>query len=243
MSAGARAVRRGLERVSLTGPDDNTSVDALAELGRRYPFVEWALLYLPEKERLARNPTRAWRERFFDAGAAGGSAVHLCGLQAFAELKAGALPTDILQAGRLQLNINARGVVFSVSETLDLYRRALDLGPDLILQRHGGTTAAIELFLGHLAGDDRSRVHVLLDESKGRGVKPDAWTMPKGLGSAFLGFAGGISPGNVATVARAVDELSVAYWLDMESGVRTENEFDISKAKAVLETVAEFVAS
>lgn len=227
---------RPFERISLTGADDQVRLADLEQLGREFPFVEWALLYMPGKEGAPRNPTQAWREAFFEAGPPGFSAVHLCGAAAFDQLLAGELPHDIARADRLQLNINARGSDFADAVVLEVFARALALGPDVILQYHGGTAAVIERFLARLEAADRSRVHVLLDESRGKGVLPDRWTVPAPLkpSAPFVGFAGGLGPGNIEAVLADVTCLGVQHWLDMESGIRTDDQFDLAKARAVL---------
>lgn len=94
-----------LERVPLTGPDDQTALQDLRALGLEFPFVEWALLYVPHNEGAARNPTRAWRQSFFDAQLPGFSAVHLCRKQAFEQMLTAQLPTELRWAHRLQLNV------------------------------------------------------------------------------------------------------------------------------------------
>ena len=52
-----------LELVSLTGADDHVAPEALAALSAQYPFVEWAILYFPEKDGTPRNPSAPWREK------------------------------------------------------------------------------------------------------------------------------------------------------------------------------------
>lgn len=223
-----------LNKVSLTGPDDRTPIAALNALGARFPFVEWALLYVAHNEGAPRNPTQAWREAFFDAAPAGHSAVHLCGSLAFQQLLAGSLPREILRAKRLQLNVNARRRELTDAEVLAVYGRALDLGPDIILQRHADTAKLIAAFVARLPPADRSRVHVLLDESKGTGKSPQVWSRPAGLDGLYCGFAGGLGPANIAGVLPVLDALGAPCWADMESGVRTDNEFDLEKARQVL---------
>jgi hypothetical protein len=228
--------------VSLTGPDDRTDMRALAELGARFSFVEWALLYVPHNEGAPRNPTRAWREAFFDSAAPGSRAVHLCGSLAFEELLAARLPAEVLRANRLQLNVNARRRDFSDEQVLDIYRRALDLGPDIILQRHADTAVLADRFVAGLPAADKPRVHVLLDDSRGGGKAPDTWQRPSTLDGVECGYAGGIGPQNVVTVLESVNGDTHPYWIDMESGVRTDNEFDLAKAQAVLRAASDWIA-
>lgn len=225
-----------LDRVSLTGPDNNTSIAELAGLSEAYPFVEWALLYVPHKEGAPRNPDASWRQAFFDAKLPGYSAVHLCGQLAFEQLLDGTLPREIMQADRFQLNINARKADFTHAQVLDVYNQALRLGPDVILQYHEGTKHVIEEFMAGLTSDQKDRVHILLDASKGTGLSPATWTIPKEVqdAGAFIGFAGGLGPDNIANAITEFEKFQIPYWPDMESGIRTNNEFDIQKAKQVL---------
>lgn len=231
-----------IHRVSLTGPDDNTDIEALAALAHKYPFVEWALLYFPEREGVARNPSQSWRKRFFDRRMPGASAVHLCGQVAFLELLGDSLPTELLQANRLQLNINARVESFTPLEVQSIYRAALQTGKDIILQLHPGSEKAIRCFLSDLTTEELARTHILVDASRGRGEQPDAWQHPTDLSPAMWGYAGGISPDNVVTVAHQVLALGGTSWLDMESGVRSQNEFDLAKAEATLARTAELLS-
>lgn len=227
-----------LRRVSLTGADDTVSVEELYLLARQFARVEWALLYVPHAEGQARNPTRSWREAFFDAKMPGYSAVHLCGRQAFEELLAGELPAEILKANRLQLNINARKPDFTDDQVLAVFAKALELGPEIILQYHPAAAHVVEYAVAHCPAAHRRRLHVLMDASRGTGVLPDSWGTPPSLAQTFCGFAGGLGPANIAEVAAQLNQRGLPFWLDMESGVRTDNRFDMTKVRAVLEQTA-----
>jgi hypothetical protein len=228
-----------IERVSLTGADDRTELSRLIDLTARFPRVEWALLYVPHNEGAPRNPQRAWREAFF-ARLADYSAVHLCGALAFEQLLRNELPDDILEAPRLQLNINARKPDFTDEQVLEVFRRALALGPEIILQYHPNSASLIEQFAQATPAKDRERVHILMDASRGTGKTPQNWTRPAPLDEFFVGYAGGIGPENIQSVLREVSALGRPCWVDMESGIRTENQFDADKAEAVLRATAEF---
>lgn len=223
-----------LQRVSLTGADDRTALDELLGLTAKHPFVEWAVLYTPRSLGAPRNPGQTWREAFF-AELAPQSAVHLCGALAFEQLLSDELPLDVLKAPRMQLNINARRKDFDDEQVLAVYRKALDVSESIILQYHSDSATLIEAFLASLADADRPRVHVLVDASRGTGTVPDAWPWPASLENAYLGFAGGLGPSNSKTVAQVLQQFNRPFWIDMESGIRTENQFDIEKVKAVLE--------
>lgn len=225
-----------LQTVSITGADDNTSLNELKMLGAHFPFVEWGLLYVPGKEGQPRNPGAPWRREFFEDRPEGSCAVHLCGAQAFHELLADQLPSEILKADRLQLNVNARRPEFSHDQVLAIYRKALSLESRVILQRHEFTVDAVDEFLRSLDSEAKKRVAVLLDESRGKGITPTVWAIPAGLpADVAVIFAGGMGPHNVATILPQLEALGVPYSIDMESGVRDEaNAFNYAKVERTL---------
>lgn len=241
----AQPTANGLHLVSITGADDNVSLETLHALGQRFPFVEWALLYVP-KPGGPRNPTRRWREEFFASPAAStaSTAVHLCFKEAFEQLLDGSLSPEVFKADRIQLNINARRVEFTDDEVLDVYKRSLDLGPDIILQHQGLTAPVVGRFLASLKPADLARVHVLIDESRGKGVAPAVWGVPPEVArpTTYVGFAGGINPENTTHVLGQLASQLRPYWIDMETGVRTDNEFDAAKVEAVLTATVPFIA-
>jgi phosphoribosylanthranilate isomerase len=77
----------------------------------------------------------------------------------------------------------------------------------------------------------------LFDVSFGTGAAAREWP-PLADSQPFCGYAGGLGPDNVhARLARAPVAPGVRYWIDMESGVRTEGQFDTAKCAAVCEAV------
>lgn len=233
-----------LTMVSLTGADDHISVLDLVEFQRQHPAVEWGILYVPGKEGQPRNPTQPWREEFFSQCQHHEmqSAVHLCGTQAFEQLKSKTLPPELLKAQRWQLNANARRPEFNKFELQDLYQSALDypgFEGEVILQFHEHSSEAVDAFLsgkcrsGHL--HELARIGVLLDDSRGKGVETQNWRISSGMRRnllASVGLAGGIGPQNSDRAVQNGRQLGRPFWIDMESGIRTENEFDLGKGAA-----------
>jgi len=80
-----------------------------------------------------------------------------------------------------------------------------------------------------------TQIDWLFDKSGGQGVTPDTWPAHPGNGR-LVGYAGGIGPENVLEVVRAINTAE-PYWLDMESGVRTDDWLDLDKCQAVCEAV------
>ena len=242
--------------VSITGADDAVRVEDLVALSRAYPFVEWALLYLPEKAGKPRNPTSDWRWEFAAARKAHSlrTALHLCCNETFWTLlmhrEGMGFIHELQQYDRLQVNINARANVFTAREIVTVYETLWAYQKSLILQRHNRSANAIDRFLASLPKSWLAmpeRVSVLLDASRGLGLVPENWEAPATVDGIPLdtGYAGGISPENIEAVLDATEAAvrehglpGARYWLDMESGVRTENQFDLAKVERVLEAVA-----
>ena len=240
-----------LTLVSLTGADDKVAPAALAALSARYAKAvppEWAILYCPEKEGSARYPSAAWREDFLVLGLPF-TAAHLCGPQVFREILDPATApgriADLSRYGRVQLNINARRPEFTEVEVLASYLTLHQAGLHLILQHHHASRRAIEKFVPGLDAASLSRIDLLYDESKGTGTAPEQWPPISTVGPVPLrcGYAGGLGPAVLEEELPRIHESATAwrdlpYFNDMESGIRTDNEFDLAKVEAVLQYVA-----
>jgi hypothetical protein len=204
------------EFVTFTGADDETSVEGMVEIAARYP-IEWGILFSAKRQGLSpRYPGDPWR--FTRRGLR--LAAHLCGEHARIALETPPslwLPLELmLSFERVQINHPA---------------------PDSWAARGFRTLAGRPVILQ--ARTDREfsgrdpEILSLFDRSGGHGVVPETWPRYPGR---LVGYAGGIGPENVAAVIRAIDA-DGPYWLDMESGVRTDDRFDIAKCRRVCEAV------
>ncbi len=239
-----------LELVSLTGADDRVAPASLAALSAEYPFAEWAILYFPEKDGTPRNPSAPWREKFLALDLPY-TAAHLCGSRVFHALLdpelAHSVISDLSRYRRIQLNINARRPEFTDEEVLAIYRTLHQAGLRVILQHHAGSERVIEQFLYDLDEDGMKRVDILFDASKGTGQRPDAWPAPHRF-NLFCGYAGGLGPDALEVelpkikAAVAQSRRDLPFWIDMESGIRTENTFDLEKVGKVLSRTRSAIA-
>jgi len=223
--------------VTITGADDETSPEQLAHLSRLYPFVEWGILFSEKRRGSPRYPTLAWIENLEDVAQTRPHmmlAMHLCGAEARI-VTAGASEFDPGPAWkRVQLNGYETGAM-----TRESAPRGRDFSWILQARSEASLRAAI---------DDAcvAQAHVLYDPSGGEGKDPSSWPwMPTEdviiRQRMHFGFAGGIGPANVETVLQQVVEKNPkleCVWIDMESGVRTDDRFDFDKVKTVLATVA-----
>lgn len=224
-----------LRYVSITGADDAVSVADLNELGKQYPFIEWALLLMPEEMGGNRCPSAEWIGNFLKHYKGEHKAMHLCGsaLLDFIENKAGIL--DLMKGfHRIQLNLEFGNVEGKYDPGKLLEQMKAHPEFEFVIQY----TDKRKNFLPHLRGIPN---HALLfDGSAGRGVSPKQWPAP--VDGHFCGYAGGISPDNVQMNLKNISQVAFGHetWIDMESGVRTADRFDLEKVRRVLEFSAPF---
>ena len=229
-----------LTRVTVTGADDAVDPRALMALGVEFPFVEWGVLMSESRQGTPRYPTRRWmiglentaKDAIRTATAMNMSA-HFCGAVA-REALAGRLHDlpVIERVRRIQVNGYAPpspGLV-SFARRMPSYEIILQVRAEDRLQESAQDAARM------------ASASLLFDPSGGRGVEPFKWpTAPMG---ARVGFAGGITPGNVREVVASIAELNLGpFWIDMETGVRDEaDRFDMGRVRRLLEYVAPLVA-
>ncbi|CAN5434704.1 hypothetical protein BH10PSE3_BH10PSE3_10480 [soil metagenome] len=207
--------------IAFTGVD---RLDVLPDMGRlsaRYP-IEWGVLVDPDQEDKPLFPNAAIRAGLLAAPGLRWAA-HICGAGA-REIVVQPRATAVAVTGvqRVQVNHSFQGsVAGQIAAARDYGRR---LGVRTVLQCAGA-----------FASD--TGVDWLYDVSFGTGVRPEAWpALP--AGGPFCGYSGGIGPTTVAEIlARIAAPAGALYWIDMESGVRTDGAFDLDKCEAVCRAV------
>jgi phosphoribosylanthranilate isomerase len=224
-----------IDKISFTGADDKTDISHLEALQFKYPGIEWALLYFPERDGAARNPTLSWREKFYQAKLT--SAMHLCGsgINQFAEGNSQLLH-EIEQFQRIQINLKPR---WASPELVDSVIKQCEKFPQIqfITQHNPDNIAYIPLW------QELKNHGFLFDASLGKGLSPEVWPSP--VAGKDCGYAGGLSPENIrvelAKIKRTVNnsnyDSKYKIWIDMESGVRTNDEFDLSKVQSILNVI------
>lgn len=230
-----------LTRVTITGADDQVEPASLIALSRAFPFVEWAILGSKTRRGMARFPSDqwmdCWNEARFGEPVDFRWAVHLCGELSRRALSGcqrirGWLHTFARPAysvPRVQLNGFSRYKLpmLALAEQMPGWEFILQTG-DLLAELH-----ALDLEKLH------PNVMHLLDASGGRGEVAVWAERPE----KRLGYAGGIGPDNVVQQIEHLLSYSTeqAFWIDMESGVRTDDRFDLDKVRRVLELDKPFV--
>lgn len=235
--------------LSITGADNKVSVKELSAIAKENSNVEFGVLYLLERQGVNRNPDYAWRQDYFNAMPKEQTSLHLCAAQAFQDLLRDDFQffkndygfnvfNELKQANRIQLNINSRHQIFSVEEIHKIYTRLLENGLRIIVQYNDNSKKWIDPYV--LNSSFKDQIDILLDSSLGRGVVSETFELPevfKGMSFKY-GLAGGVNLENIERVKAQAKELMVPYWIDLESGSRTKNEFDMeNKVKGLIKAM------
>lgn len=209
--------------ITFTGVDERTNIQAIHEISKEFGYkVEFGILFSESKQGKApRYPSVEFLDslRHSDFGSSG-FAAHLCGNHT-QNIMAGKLPKTPIglhNFDRIQVNHSKPD-----PDQIAAFA-AQHQGCDVIAQwRNPEEFEPEECFSW------------LYDPSGGRGDQPTQW--PKHPGPEHLvGYAGGINPDNVCNVIAAID-CDYGYWIDMETGVRTDDWFDLEKVYAVCNQV------
>lgn len=206
-------------RITLTGADEKTDVAELAKLK-----AEIGILFSASRAgNEPRYPNLGWiRET---AEKLQHASLHICGQAARVMLRDGRLPTRGF--GRIQVNGDL---------TCEEVEHLCGMYPwhEIITQHHTESR--------HLLQVVATNHSVLLDSSGGRGVRPGSgWESV--VTAKRVGFAGGIGPDNIRQVMPVIAlVMADGWWMDMEHNLRTDNWFDISKARTVMEKYEAFKA-
>lgn len=209
--------------IAFTGVDRIELLPGARALSARYP-IEWGVLVDPAQEDTALFPRAQIRDALLAARDLRWAA-HVCG-EAAKAIATDPLGAPLAPAGvqRVQVNHSFKGSTpAQVAAARDYGRR---LGVRTVLQCSG----AFPL--------NQTGVDWLYDVSFGTGARPDRWPAPPPAEGPFCGYSGGIGPGTVKDIlARIAAPDGALYWIDMESGVRTDGAFDLAKCEAVCRAV------
>lgn len=229
-------------RITFTGIDSRTNFERLERLQVEYPYAEFGLLVAESRQGqeprypvLVNGPgsppysiLRDLRHRTLNLSC------HVCGSLARTIVRTGdfkhlsvALYGHLALFRRVQLNISTMG---NLPEKIKFFNCGNKL-EEIIIQQHPDRPLIAE----RVACSD-APVSMLLDASGGLGIEGTFSPVVSGFRT---GYAGGLGPDNAAKKFKALKEDGAGddFWIDMESGSRTEDWFDIDKVESVLESV------
>lgn len=227
-----------LKHITFTGIGNDTDPRVLREIQNEYPLVEWGVLMSKNwKENGPRyfGPSFIYDFKFMELHL--NLSCHVCGSIAREVLNNNWNPLiqlahhhfDIFQ--RCQVNIG----------TTDPTPRTPFLRPYVTLQELIIQQKSENDLLAFDTIKDRTNMSVLLDASGGRGIDTPIKTFLRhGL---KVGYAGGMSPDNVGDkLYQLLHDVEGDFWIDMESGVRTDDKFDLNKVYKVLHVCQEVLS-
>lgn len=218
--------------ITFTGFDAWTDVDRMQDIQRRYPQAEFGVLFkgakpVSDPRYKNRFPSKAVIRRLHGKGL--NLALHVCGALALDTFTKGFYELhhaiDLAPFRRIQLN----GLGSKLPEDSWIEHIGVPVGKELILQQHPDRP----LIAKHVEFVTGGTMSVLMDASGGLGI--DTPFVPRTVGKLRVGYAGGIRPDNAAAKANGLLEAGAGdFWLDCESGIRTDDRFDLDKVEAIL---------
>jgi hypothetical protein len=215
-----------IRAVTVTGADDHVDMGELIDVSAEFPSIEWGILVSNSMSGVPRFPSNMWFDALCRAAIEYdlNLSLHICGRWA----------RDICRGKWSIYEWRNREVISKCFKRIQLNHGNPKIGPlfytgllengwlglQYIFQVYGRDLEMVRQ--AHAAGVD---VACLFDSSGGRGVSPDKW--PESYGD-YCGYAGGLSPANLAENIRRISEVSScsSIWVDAETSLRTvDDEF------------------
>lgn len=239
--------------MTFTGADDSTNIQELMEIRSPRLEVEWGILYNPHYDDvpMRRFPTMDWIDRLVAAWNQESRIVdrlslrvqaclHVCGNEVRNLLYGESTLLPDWRFGRYQLNTSkmTRGEV--LASPARITDGTFDSAAEIILGGDFNSLDAVQF--------SERGFNTLFDASGGRGsTRRSYWPDGSGGPSRGLrpgcGYAGGINPDNVAEILGDISQATSHHpcWIDMESGVRTNDQLDLGKCREVVRKVEAYL--
>lgn len=232
--------------VTITGADNSVTPQDIANLAMDFPFSEWAILVSRSQQGGRRFPSIDWIKELIEIKKIlpFNLSLHLCGAYV-RELLIGDISfiqNELFSIWpyfeRVQINTHGQEHKISIGRLIE----ALSIWPDkeFIFQYD---EVPYHITALNEAKANNLKVSALFDLSHGAGVLPSEW--PDLLPGLKCGYAGGISPENIAAQCEKVNLKvgSVDTWIDMETHVRSNNDslFDLNKVDKCLSIAELFI--
>eukprot|EP00560_Eucampia_antarctica_P008437 CAMPEP_0197825248 /NCGR_PEP_ID=MMETSP1437-20131217/2360_1 /TAXON_ID=49252 ORGANISM="Eucampia antarctica, Strain CCMP1452" /NCGR_SAMPLE_ID=MMETSP1437 /ASSEMBLY_ACC=CAM_ASM_001096 /LENGTH=233 /DNA_ID=CAMNT_0043425169 /DNA_START=177 /DNA_END=875 /DNA_ORIENTATION=+ len=212
-----QSIRR-LRKLGLCGADDSVSPNMLGMICQSYPFVEFGILFRPDKEGEPRYASKEWVQRLGTVAMLSSDkmnlAAHLCGTRVNDALDGNdAFLSTLPSLGFKRVQINATAVngvdasnlrqsVPTLVSLMEKYKHSLAF----IIQKNEETKPLWEGLIQHYDAVFPDNVTMLVDESKGTGTLASSWPSPPKQYN--IGYAGGIGPSNIKNVLKQLLEVT-----------------------------------
>ena len=233
-----------LQHITFTGIDAKTDIRDLIDIQREFPIAEFGVL---TSYHWYENGNRYLDPKVINELRGNGLSLslHVCGSAAH---DAAAGRWDLIDKlvwsniglfQRIQLNISNRS-----DNPNALGRLPKIVEQEVIIQtRDGANTSIYDATIEKFREKDKfgRSFSMLLDASGGQGIDTPLKVLPS---SGKVGYAGGFNPDNVGEkLTFLLQNVRMGqFWIDMESGVRTDDWFDTAKVRRVLATCKEVIS-
>lgn len=222
-----------LNVMGFCGADDSVNPEHLQVLSIHYSWIEWGILFRPDKEGEPRYASSEWVSKLCkinkDTGGMMRLAGHLCSSRCQEVLEGDSTfikSLSNLGFGRVQINATAANNVNVDKNKISYYVSNLkqcmnDVSELQFIIQCNEETKSI---WSELIKDPPSNMSILYDASCGLGVLATSYQEPLTNPSIYCGYAGGIGPENVEEVLNKVATATKgkATWIDMESSIRVK---------------------
>ena len=236
---------KNLSLVSFVGVDADTNLEDLKKFKNSIP-TEFGVLYSDSKSLTnhKRYPSLQFCKDFLQwskSNTENLASLHLCGDVIGRYLAQEADVLDLCKnANRIQLNLSISSFPSYEKLTNDLISVMTTHGHNIVLQENKTKRNFNLAFLKTISSSLRGQISLLHDGSGGFGREITQVESPSGL--HYTGYAGGIKPENVAKIVDLIEKNNpngLKYYIDMESGVRTDNTFSLEKCQQVINNLTQ----
>lgn len=241
-----------INTVTITGADNDTDINEMLEISKQYPFVEWGILFSPNRIGEERYPDLTWVSKlaktfFLNPGM--NLSAHLCGGYTREMITTGSelmiennLKDYLGMFVRRQLNFNASKNPTDINAFFDLLKRQSERESrkiHFILQQNKSN----QVICDEARKLNMKNVFFLYDSSGGRGTVASEWKKP--FDGFFTGYAGGLSPDNLEDELKKIELVcgDSEIWIDTETHVRTHGILDMNKVKQFLQIASKHVSN
>ena len=244
-------MKQFITKVTVTGADDSVDPEDLLRISQEYPFVEFGILLSESSMGSTRFPSRQWIRNFFDAVRNQSQQInisgHICGGWV-RQILLGMWPKWIfmdIDEDYLKMfsrwQINTHAIPHDINhDQLPFIWSELDQYNNIVIFQYDDVNIQL-VEIAKKAGC--KNIAALFDLSHGAGVLPAEWPLP--LDGVACGYAGGLSPENVAEQLCALEAVvgDNQIWIDAETKLRSGygNNFDLDYVREFLHNAQPWV--
>jgi len=229
-----------IERVTFTGADNSVHPVELAKISEAYPWVEWGILFPSGMEGFSRFPNFNWiseLEKIKKTLPTMNLSMHLCEPMVYQLVTEGLSLEQIMKEQSIpeifsRAQINTHGIKYKINdEFINEMKRNSHI--EFILQVDEGNHFMYNLDLPNIA--------VFQDFSSGAGIFQNSWL---DFGDRKYGYSGGL---NINTLPQAVEVWDkrdkIINWIDMETGIRSNGKFDLTKVMEIINYIEPHISN